>query len=108
MGLGLAAAGIAVAAACATSDATMAASPPPPTVAVVLDVGGCADTDTLGLCEGIRHAIRRTGLGARILSPTFRDDLGDFLALIADHCGRRIEPPGGGSTAACTVRPRAR
>ncbi len=83
MRLGLAAAGIAVAAACGTSAAPMAASRPDTRVAVVLDVGGCPDTDTLELCEGIRHAIRRTGVEARILTPTFRDDLGDFLGLIA-------------------------
>jgi basic membrane protein A len=83
MRLGLAAAGIAVAAACATGAATMAAPGSEPRVAVVLDAGGCPDTDTLELCEGIRRAMRRTGVEARIVSPTFRDDLGDFLALIA-------------------------
>ncbi len=72
-----------MAAACGTNAGPMAAPRPDPRVAVVLQVGGCADTDTLELCEGIRHAIRRTGVDARILSPTFRDDLGDFLALIA-------------------------
>ena len=81
--LGLAAAGIAVAAACATGSGTMAAAGPEPRVAVVLDVGGCPETDTLELCEGIRRAMRRTGVQARIVSPTFRESLADFLALIA-------------------------
>jgi basic membrane protein A len=83
MRLGLAAAGIAVAAACSTSAATSAAAGAEPRVAVVLEVGGCADTDTLKLCEGIRNAIRRTGVHARIVSPTFREDIADFLSLIA-------------------------
>ncbi len=64
--LGLAAAGIAVAAACATGSGTMAAAGPEPRVAVVLD-----------------GAMRRTGVQARIVSPTFRESLADFLALIA-------------------------
>jgi basic membrane protein A len=85
MRLGLAAAGIAVAAACATGSGTMAAAGPEPRVAVVLDVGGCPDTDTLELCEGIRRAMRRTGVKARIVSPTFRESLADFLALIAQQ-----------------------
>ena len=81
--LGLAAAGIAVAAACSTSAATSDAAGPEPRVAVVLELGGCADTDTLKLCAGIRNAIRRTGVHARIVSPTIREDLADFLSLIA-------------------------
>ena len=81
--LGLAAAGIAVAAACATGSGTMAAAGPEPRVAVVLDAGGCPETDTLELCEGIRRAMHRTGVQARIVSPTFRESLADFLALIA-------------------------
>jgi basic membrane protein A len=83
MRLGLAAAGIAVAAACVTGAATTAATAPEPQVAIVLDVGGCPDTDTLALCEGIRRAMRRTGVHARIVSPTLREDLADFLSLIA-------------------------
>ena len=82
MRLGLAAAGVAAAAACATSAETSAAAPEPQ-VAIVLDVGGCPDTDTLRLCEGIRRAMSRTGVHARIVSPTFREDLADFLSLIA-------------------------
>jgi basic membrane protein A len=83
MRLGLAAAGIAVAAACVSGAVASAASQSEPQVAVVLDAGGCPDTDTLELCEGIRRAIRRTGVRARIVSPTFRESLADFLALIA-------------------------
>jgi basic membrane protein A len=81
--LGLAAAGIAVATACGTSITAIATSGAAPRVAIVLDVGGCPDTDTLQLCEGIRRAMRRTGVRARIVSPTFREDLADFLSLIA-------------------------
>jgi basic membrane protein A len=81
--LGLAAVGIAVAAACLTGAATAAAAGPAPRVAVVLEVGGCPETDTLELCEGIRRAMDRTGVQARIVSPTFRESLADFLALIA-------------------------
>jgi basic membrane protein A len=83
MRLGLAAAGIAVATACVIGTATSAATAPEPQVAIVLDVGGCPDTDTLALCEGIRRAMRRTGVHARIVSPTLREDLADFLSLIA-------------------------
>ena len=82
MRLGLAATGIAVAAACGTSAETSAAAPEPQ-VAIVLDVGGCQDTATLRLCEGIRRAMRRTGVTARIVSPTLHEDLADFLGLIA-------------------------
>ncbi len=80
--LGLAAAGIAVAAACWSSP-TGAAPDRAPRVAGVLDGAPSPDRDTLRLCEGIRSAIRRTGVHARIVSPTFRDDLADFLSLIA-------------------------
>jgi basic membrane protein A len=83
MRLGLAAAGIAVAACASSGAATAAAEQPEPRVAVVLDVGGCPDTDTLRLCEGVKRAMRRTGVQARIVSPTFRENLADFLALIA-------------------------
>jgi basic membrane protein A len=85
MRLGLAAAGIAGAAPCATGAATMTAPGSEPRVAVVLEAGGCPDTATLGLCQGIRHAMRRTGVRARIVSPTFRENLADFLALIAQQ-----------------------
>jgi basic membrane protein A and related proteins len=81
--LGLAATGIAVATACGTSITATATSGAAPSVAIVLDAGGCPDTDTLQLCEGIRRAMRRTGVRARIVSPTPREDLADFLSLIA-------------------------
>lgn len=52
-------------------------------VAVVLDPGGCPTRDTLRLCEGIKRAVRATGVPVRVVTPTFRDDLADFLALLA-------------------------
>ena len=54
-----------------------------PRVVVVLDPGGCPNRDTLQLCEGIKRAVRATGVPVRIVTPTFRDDLADFLALLA-------------------------
>jgi basic membrane protein A len=83
MRLGLAAAGIAVAAACTTGATTTAATGSEARVAVVLDIGGCQDTATLKLCEGLRRAMRRTGVQARIVSPTVRESLADVLGLIA-------------------------
>jgi basic membrane protein A len=83
MRLGLAAAGIAAATACVVSAATTAAEGSGRKVAVVIEVGGCPDAATLRLCEGVRRAIRRTGVQARIVSPTVRESLPDFLGLIA-------------------------
>lgn len=54
-----------------------------PRVAVVLDPAGCSGENTLRLCESIIAALRRTGVTARIVAPTFREDIGDSLALIA-------------------------
>jgi basic membrane protein A len=54
-----------------------------PRVAVVLDLGGCPDAMTLRICEGFKQASRRTGVTGRIMTPTFKDALGDFLELIA-------------------------
>ena len=54
-----------------------------PQVAVVLDPGGCSGENTLRLCESIVMALRRTHVRARIVAPTFREDLADSLALIA-------------------------
>ena len=85
MRLGLAAAGLAGAVACAVGVAPVAAAGPAPRVAVVVDVGSCPTTDTLRLCEGIRGAMRRTGVRARIVSPTFAESLADFLGLIAQQ-----------------------
>ena len=56
----------------------------PPKVAVVLEPGGeCPDPGTLQLCEGLRRAVRETGVTAKVVAPTFRDDITDFLDLIA-------------------------
>jgi basic membrane protein A and related proteins len=85
MRLGLAAAGIAVAAAWVTGAATTGAARSEPRVAVVIGVGGCPGTATLRLCEGVRSATRRTGVQARIMSPTFRESPVDFLSLIAQQ-----------------------
>ena len=54
-----------------------------PRVAVVLDLGGCPDAMTLRICEGFKQASRRTGVTGRIMTPTFKDALDDFLELIA-------------------------
>ena len=56
-----------------------------PRVVVVIDAGACPedDTRTLRLCEGFRRAIRRTGVDARVVAPTFRENLADFLSLVA-------------------------
>jgi basic membrane protein A and related proteins len=56
-----------------------------PRVVVVLDPGACPedDTRTLRLCEGFRRAVRRTGVDARIVAPTYREGLDDFLSLVA-------------------------
>ena len=55
-----------------------------PQVVVVLDRGGgCPDPSTLKLCEGIRDALRLTGVSGRIVAPTFQESLADFLGLIA-------------------------
>jgi basic membrane protein A len=83
--LGLAAAGFALATAAAAPAAT-ASRPAPasePRVVVVLDPGGCPARDTLSLCEGISRAIRLTGVRARVVTPTVREDPADFLALAA-------------------------
>jgi basic membrane protein A and related proteins len=82
--------------AAATASATIAATgcpaagaaSPKPRVAVVLDEGPCPNQDTpnqdpLRLCEGIGRAMRATGVRARIVAPTVREDLVDFLSLLA-------------------------
>jgi basic membrane protein A len=84
MRLGLAAAGLALAAVLpGASSASPQAPTPKPRVAVVLDVGGCPASDTLRLCEGIERAMRETGVRARIVAPTYREDIADFLSLLA-------------------------
>src|SRR4029450_10079274 len=54
-----------------------------PRVAVVRDLGRCPDAMTLRICEGFKQASRRTGVTGRIMTPTFKDALEDFLELIA-------------------------
>lgn len=60
-----------------------AATQPRSRVVVAIDVGGCPNAKTLRLCEGFRKAVRDTGVAARLVSPTLREDVGDFLELIA-------------------------
>ena len=67
----------------ASAGAAAQAGPATPRVAVVLDLGGCPDAMTLRICEGFKQASRRTGVSGRIMTPTFKDALGDFLDLIA-------------------------
>ena len=38
-----------------------------------------------GVCEGIREAARRTGIRPRVVAPTLRENLEDFLALTAQQ-----------------------
>lgn len=69
----------------ATGASSGRAAPPKPTprVAVVMDVGGCPNRDALRVCEGIKRAMRATGVRARIVAPTPREDVADFLSLLA-------------------------
>ena len=88
MRLGLAAAGIAGAAFLAAAVVASAASTPSAPkvrVAVVLQGDGCPPKHTVELCEGIREAARRTGVRPRVVAPTLREDLEDFLALTAQQ-----------------------
>ena len=85
MRLGLTAAVFALAAGVAADVSASEARAAKPRVAVVLDPGGCPTRDTLRLCEGIERAVHATGVPVRILSPTYRDDLADFLALLAQQ-----------------------
>jgi basic membrane protein A len=55
----------------------------PPTRVIVITDGGCSSVSPLRLCEGLRAAMRRTGMSARVVSPTYRENIGDFLRLIA-------------------------
>lgn len=52
-------------------------------VVVVLDRGGCPPAETLQICEGFIRAMRETGVRGRIVSPTYRENLSDFLGLVA-------------------------
>jgi basic membrane protein A len=86
--LGLAAAGLAGAALVAIA-AVPAASPaawtPKARVAVVLQADGCPPRHTVEVCEGIRRAVRRTGVQTRVVAPTPQENLQDFLALTAQQ-----------------------
>jgi basic membrane protein A and related proteins len=85
--LGSAAAGLAAAlvAVAAVAAATPAAPTPKARVAVVLQADGCPPKHTVEVCEGIRRAVRRTGVQARVVAPTPQESLGDFLALTAQQ-----------------------
>ena len=64
---------------------TPAPSAPKARVAVVLQPEGCPPKHTVDLCEGIRRAARRTGVRPRVVAPTYRESLEDFLALTAQQ-----------------------
>jgi basic membrane protein A len=86
--IGLAAAGLAGAVILAAG-AVASASPAPlvqkARVAVVLQGDGCPPKHTVEICEGIREAARRTGIRPRVVAPTLRENLEDFLALTAQQ-----------------------
>jgi basic membrane protein A len=84
----------------AAANAAPAPSAPKARVAVVLQGDGCPPKHTVELCEGIREAARRTGVRPRVVAPTVREDLEDFLALTAQQgydaivlAGIGFEPP---------------
>ena len=86
--LGLAAAGVAaltMLAAASAASGTPAPSAPAPRVAVVLQADGCPPRHTVEVCEGIRRAVRRTRVQARVVAPTPQESLRDFLALTAQQ-----------------------
>ena len=77
-------AGFVVAAALTAGAATANETAAAPQVVLVLERGGgCPARGTLGLCEGLREAMRRTGVTGRILAPTFRESVADTLGLLA-------------------------
>ena len=78
-------AGVAVIAVATGVAATPAAPTPKARVAVVLQADGCPPKHTVELCEGIRRAVRRTHVRARVVAPTPQENLGDFLALTAQQ-----------------------
>jgi basic membrane protein A len=87
--LALAAAGLAgaalLAATAAVASAAPAASAPNGRVVVVLQAEGCPPRHTVDVCEGLRRAARRTGVRPRVVAPTARESLEDFLALTAQQ-----------------------
>jgi basic membrane protein A len=62
----------------------------PPTRVIVVTDGGCSSVSPLRLCEGLRAAMRRTGTTARVVAPTYRENVGDFLRLIARQGYERV------------------
>ena len=78
-------AGAALLAAASSPGASPAPSAPKARVAVVLQGDGCPPKHTVELCEGIREAARRTGIRPRVVAPTLRENLEDFLALTAQQ-----------------------
>ena len=86
--LGLAAAGVAaltVLVAAGAAGGTPSAAASEPRVAIVLQADGCPPKHTVEICEGIRRAVRRTRVRARVVAPTPQESLGDFLALTAQQ-----------------------
>ena len=86
--LGLTTAGVAVLmllVAAGPASGTPARSAPGPRVAVVLQADGCPPKHTVEVCEGIRQAVRRTHVQARVVAPTPQENLRDFLALTAQQ-----------------------
>ena len=74
-----------IAVAALTAGAAMAneTAPARQVVLVLERGGGCPPRGTLELCEGIREAMRLTGVTGRIVAPTFRESNAEFLGLLA-------------------------
>ena len=86
--------------AASAADGTPPAAASEPRVAIVLQADGCPPKHTVELCEGIRRAVRRTRVQARVVAPTPQENLQDFLALTAQQgydavvlAGIGFEPP---------------
>jgi basic membrane protein A len=69
----------------AVASGAPAPSAPNARVAVVLQGDGCPPKHTVEICEGIREAARRTGIRTRVVAPTMRESLEDFLSLTAQQ-----------------------
>ena len=78
-------AGAVILAAAGVASGLPAPSAPKARVVVVLQADGCPPRNTVEVCEGIRRAARRTGVRARVVAPTSRESLEDFLALTAQQ-----------------------
>jgi basic membrane protein A len=77
-------AGLVAVAALTAGAATANETAATPQVVLVLERGGgCPARGTLELCEGIREAMRRTGVTGKIVAPTFRESVADVLGLLA-------------------------